>query len=339
MEKKNYNATIDIVKYLCAIMIVDSHVRLINIENSFLFELFRFALYFFHCAFGYYFLKSIKRNDKNIISKNVKRLLPPLLFWIVIYTLLNLYNNVLSGRTSINEFMKLNLISLFINGTGFHLWFMASLIIYVVIATLLYKNNKLKVLYPISIVLYIVGLLESYYVFVGDKLPLISNLINTKFFTTYCRLFMHGLPMFTMGLYISDNDEKLMKIEDNKLIWCSLLLFVLVCAEIVLVLKYVDLKTNICTLFLCLFTFVFFILCLKKPNNQYNELGKVAKYISTFMYYSHPLVRTILVSIMMRVFNVELPMLVNTIIVVIICTIVGYLLKKLNIKFINKLVS
>ena len=156
--------------------------------------------------------------------KNVKRLLPPLLFWMVIYTLLNFYNEVLSGAMTINEFIKLNMISLFINGTGFHLWFMASLILYVVIATMLFRCGRLQILYPVSIVLYIVGLLGSYYVFIGEKIPLIKDLIGIRYFTTYCRLFMHGLPMFTMGLYISENDEKLLKNNNKRLAFleCSI---------------------------------------------------------------------------------------------------------------------
>ena len=320
-------------------MIVDSHVRLINIENSFLFELFRFALYFFHCAFGYYFYKSIRRNDKDIISKNLKRLLPPLLFWIIIYTLLNFYNDVLSGTMSMDDFIRLNLISLFINGTGFHLWFMASLIIYVIIATLLYRNNKLKILYPISIVLYIIGLLGSYYSFIGNTIPLIRDLINYHYFTTYCRLFMHGLPMFTMGLYISDNDERLMNIGNNRLTVISLMLFVLSCSEIIMAIRYGLVKVNICTIFLGLFKFPFFILCLKNPMSGYSKLGKTCKYISTFMYYSHPLFRTIVLSFVMRLFGIDLYPLYATIIVVLLCTMFGYILYRLDNKFINRFVS
>ena len=320
-------------------MIVDSHVRLINIENSFLFELFRFALYFFHCAFGYYFYKSIIRNEKNIISKNVKRLLPPLFFWIVIYTLLNYYNDVLSGSVSMNDFIRLNLISLFINGTGFHLWFMASLIIYVVIAAILYRHEKLKILYPISIVLYIIGLLGSYYAFIGNHIPLIKDLISMEYYTTFCRLFMHGLPMFTMGLYISENDEKLLKTDNKKLVLIIMVLFGLVCVEILYAINNGNFLVNICTIFLCLFTFPFFILCLKNPMSEHSYIGKAAKYISTFMYYSHPLFRTLVLSIMMRVFGIDLYPLYATIIVVLLCTIFGYILYKLNNKFINMFVS
>ena len=339
MEKKNYNVSIDIVKYLCAIMIVDSHVRLINIENSFLFELFRFALYFFHCSFGYYFYKSIIRNDKNIISKNVKRLLPPLLFWMVIYTLLNFYNEVLSGAMTINEFIKLNIISLFINSTGFHLWFMASLIIYVMIATVLFRNNKLKVLYPISIVLYILGLLGSYYAFIGNQIPFVKDLINMKYYTTFCRLFMHGLPLFTMGLYISENDGKLIETDTKMLVFSCIVLFGLACTEILYAINNGNISVNICTVFLCLFTCPFFIMCLKNPLSKYSYMGKTAKYISTFMYYSHPLFRTLVLSIMMRVFGIDLNPLYATVIVVLLCTAFGYILYKLNNKFINRLVS
>ena len=71
-------------------MIVDSHVRLIKLDRSFLFDLFRFALYFFHCAFGYYYMKGLHRNGKEAPVKNLKRLIVPVLFWIVIYTLLKI---------------------------------------------------------------------------------------------------------------------------------------------------------------------------------------------------------------------------------------------------------
>ncbi len=320
-------------------MIVDSHVRLIKLDRSFLFDLFRFALYFFHCSFGYFYMKSLLRNGKEAPAKNLKRLIVPVLFWAVVYTLINIYNEVLSGSMSMADFLKHQLIALFISGTGFHLWFMASLMIYVVLAGFLYQKKKLKVLYPMAIVLYLIGLLGSYYDFIGNRIPLLSAFISSYYFTTWCRLFLHGLPMFTMGLYIAENDKKLMQIDNGKLCLFSAVLAVLSFIEIYLVVRYGNNGTNICSLFLCLLTLPFFILLLKNPMQEQSGLARTLKYISTFMYYSHPLFRTVLASALMRLFGLGLSDLLMSIIVVILCTVFGFILYKLNNKYLNKICS
>lgn len=340
MENKKYIASLDIVKYLCAIMIVDSHVRLINIENSFLFELFRFALYFFHCSFGYFLMKNLKNNNnQNILSKNIKRLVTPLLFWIVIYFFINLYNNVLGGSQTFSEFIKYQFISMFINGVDFHLWFLVALILYTIILCLLNKNNKINVLYPICIVLYIIGLLGSYYYVIGNNIPLLNNLINSKYFTTLCRIILHGLPSFTMGVYIANNDDKFSSIKNNKLIVLSVISFIFILVEIYLVLNYLQIITNICSLSLIIFTFILFILLKNNPMNKHENISKPLKYISTFMYYSHPLYRTVLASLFVRLLGIELNSLYMSIIVVILCSLTGYILYKINNKYLNKVCS
>ena len=339
MENKKYIASIDIFKYFCALMIVDSHVRLINIENSFLFEIFRFALYFFHCSFGYFFMKNLKNNSKDVLIKNIKRLITPLVFWVIIYTLINYYNNVLSGTQGNMEFLKYQIKSMFINGVGFHLWFLAALIIYAIITTYLYNNNKIKVLYPISIVLYTIGLLGSYYYQIGNILPVINKIINMPYFTTLCRLMLHGLPMFTMGVFIANYEDSLENIKSIHLFILVVVFFAVSVVEILFVLKVAKIQTNICSLGLCILTFPLFILLKNNPMNGFSNIAKPLKYISTFMYYSHPLFRTVIASAFMRVLGIDLVGKKMTIIVILACTITGYILYKINNKYLNRICS
>lgn len=339
MENKKYFSSIDIVKYLCAIMIVDSHVRLINIENSFLFDLFRFALYFFSCSYGYFFIKNIKNKKENVLVKSIKRLCTPLMFWIIIYFFINLYNEVLAGNQSFIEFIKYQFISIFINGVGFHLWFLVAIIINSIIVYYSYKNNKLKPLYYVCIVLFIIGLLGSYYYQIGNNIPLINSLINSKYFTTLCRLILHGLPCFVMGVYIEEHDELYSKISNKKLISLSLISLIACLIEIYVVINYTTTITNICSLGLFIFTFIVFILLKNNPTDKYENIAKPLKYISTFMYYSHPLFRTVLASLLMRIFMVELNSLLMSIIVVILCTVFGYILYRIDNKYINRICS
>ena len=339
MENKKYFSSIDIVKYLCAIMIVDSHVRLINIENSFLFDLFRFALYFFPCSYGYFFIKNIKNKKENVLQKSIKRLCIPLLFWAFIYFFINLYNNVLAGNQTFAAFIKYQFISIFINGISFHLWFLVAIILNSTIVYIAYKNKKIKLLYVICIFLYVIGLLGSYYYQIGNSIPIISNLINMKYFATLCRLILHGLPTFVMGVYIEENEEKFSKISNKKLIMFSITTFILCLVEIYCVINYANIKTNISSLGLFIFTFVAFILLKNNPMNKYENIAKPLKYISTFMYYSHPLFRTVLASLLMRLFSIELNSLVMSIVVVVLCTIGGFILYKINNKQINRICS
>lgn len=339
MQKKQYNAAIDIFKYFCAIMIVDSHVRLINIDKSFLFDLFRYALYFFHVSFGYFYMKGLINNSNITIKKNLKRLLTVLVFWMIIYLPINIYNEVLSGKTILSDFVRLQFISLFINGTGFHLWFLASLIIYVLIGGYLYKNNKHRILYPLSLFLYLIGLFGTYYYKLGNSIPLLNTFYNYEYFTTYCRLFLHGLPLFTMGLYISENEEELIKIDNKRLSIYSLVLFILSLIEIYISVNVLCPESNICSLFMYLLSFPLFILFIKTPSQQYSKYGKAMKYISSFMYYSHPLFRTVMASLLMRIFNIDLSMFMMSVLVVLLCTLFGYIFYKIDNKYLNKVLS
>lgn len=340
MENKKYNSAIDIFKYFCAIMIVDSHVRLISIDKSFLFDLFRFALYFFHCAFGFYYFKGLRKDPDNAMIRNIKRLIVPTVFWSGIYLLLNYYNNVMSGQMELIPFIKLQIKSLFINGTGFHLWFMASCMLNVIISGIFYKLGKIKPLYIMSVGLYIIGMFGSYYYpFIGRSIPLFPRIVNHIYFTTVCRLFLHGLPMFMMGIFVSDKEEKCTRIKNGELLIYSLIFFVMSCFEILFVNRYADVPTNICSLFLAMLTFPFFILLLKNPMPQLENIARPAKYISTFMYLSHALFRTVIGSVFMRLFSVEISPLKTTVLVVIGCTVCGYILYKINSKYLNRVFS
>ena len=341
MEKKNYNASIDIFKYFCAIMIVDSHVRLINIERSFLFDLFRFALYFFHCSFGFYYFKGLRKDPDQALIKNVKRLIVPIMFWSGLYLLLNYYNNVLSGEVELIAFIKLQIKSVLVNGTGFHLWFMYSCIFNVLITTFFYKRDRLKTLYYLSVGLYIIGLLGSYYYpFIGRSIPLFPRIVNHKYFTTICRLFLHGLPMFVMGIFISDKEKECTGIKNGELLFYSMVFFVMSCFEILFVNRYyTDVPTNICSLFLAMTTFPFFILLLKNPMLQFEKLARPLKYISTFMYLSHALFRTVIGSVFMRLFEIELSPLKTSALVVLGCTVCGFILYKINNRYLNRVFS
>mgnify|MGYP003314222892 CR=1 FL=1 len=65
--------------------------------------------------------------------------------------------------------------------------------------------------------------------------------------------------------------------------------------------------------------------------NIYSNIAKPLKYISTFMYYSHPLFRTVIASVFMRVLGVDLGGKKMTVIVVFACTITGYVLYALTL--------
>lgn len=338
MENKKYYASIDIFKFLCAIIIADYHIRLLSIEKSFFCELSRFALYFFHCSCGYFYMTGLKRNSKNL-NKNIKRLITPLLFWMSIYFLINIYNEVLIGNKMLNEFMKHQFISLFINGVGFHLWFIAALIVYMIVVSLFYKKKKMKFLYITSIILYIVGLFGSYYYQFGNKIPMLNIIYNFSFFPTIARVFLNGLPLFVMGVYFSENADSVTKVSNSKLILFIFLALSFSIFEIYLMFNYLTVKTNICALGLAILLIPTFIFLINNPMDKYNRISKLLKYLSSFTYYSHPIVNTVAASLLMRVFNVQLDGIYMSILVVILCSIFGYMLYKLDNKHLNRICS
>ena len=165
-ETKNYNG-IDLLKFLCAILVFILHIPPFQGEASEFAKYINFGLQHFVCrvAVPFYFVSSgfflfkkmpLYKLDKEIIKSYCFKILRLLGTWHVL---------------------------LFIGDTG-HLWYLSATVIAIILLSICFHFHiKLGYIYAIACVLYVIGLLgDSYY---GIIAPLENIKILSLFFKGY----------------------------------------------------------------------------------------------------------------------------------------------------------
>ena len=179
---KSRNCSIDIFRYICAIMVIAIHTHPFEDINSGLGYVCtqvipRIAVSFFFAVSGYFYIKKMLSGEK-IFFSYIKRTLQIYIIWSVIYFLLDF----VTKEKSITTFIKDCVISFFVTGSYYHFWYFPALIFSVCVVTLLYKMKGIKLLLPVSILLYIIGCLGCSYYSIGNKIPILGELYSNPHF-------------------------------------------------------------------------------------------------------------------------------------------------------------
>jgi serine/alanine racemase len=191
-DTKNYNG-IDLIKFLCAILVFIIHIPPFHGEVSKFAEYVNFGLQHFACriAVPFYFVSSgfflfkkmpLYELDKDIIKVYCYKILRLLGVWHVL---------------------------LFVGGTG-HLWYLGATVIAIILLSLCFHFRiKLGYIYVIACVLYLIGLFgDSYYGIIAPFQNIaIFNLLfkgyKLAFYTTRNGVFM-GFIFVLMGATFSN---------------------------------------------------------------------------------------------------------------------------------------
>lgn len=123
---------------------------------------------------------------------------------------------------------------LLFNGSYYHLWYMVGIIYSMVLIGLLCKLKLTKMLLPLAVVCYVVGLLGTSYYGVGTRLPVLNLLFDSGWFPSVRRMFLMGFPFTALGWTISEGKLKL-RISDKQLLIVTILTALLFAAEIIAV--------------------------------------------------------------------------------------------------------
>ena len=188
---------IDIFKFICALLVVCIHINIfpnseIQILKGLNFTIkqivSRIAVPFYFTASGFLFFRKVDVNnlDFKLLSKYLVKNLKLYALWTILFFL----------------------------GGNYQLWYMKGLVVATGIIFILLKIGvKPKIIFCISIMLYIVGLLgDSYYGFLSN-FNFLSKLFfyyNKYFSTTRNGVFM-GLPFVAVGLLFAKCNIKLKK--------------------------------------------------------------------------------------------------------------------------------
>ena len=146
------NNSIDIFRYLCALLIVAIHVHPLMQFGSRYNILFvdyftRIGVPFFFVTAGYFYSKKLldgKKPFKNYIIK----LLKIYLFWSAVYAVFSVVKTLSENKFN-GEAAKELILGFLYRGVSEHLWFVPSLVVAICVLTLFNKLNAMKILLPI----------------------------------------------------------------------------------------------------------------------------------------------------------------------------------------------
>lgn len=327
------NCSIDIFRLFCAVLVVVVHTKPLT-EFRYLGDIVtqvfpRIAVPFFLCVSGFYYIKSLMENKK-VLKKQIVKLLKIYVFWSSIYILWDLLHVLVEGKSLIT-FIKSTIINFFVSGSYYHLWYIPALFFCLIISTLFFRFGKLKLLAYSSIFLYVLGLLGCSYFAVGNNIPFIRDLINWEYFNVFRRIVFMSLPFFMQGYFLHVLENKYKSLS-NKALRCGIAVAVAgFLVEILFVVKMGIQKNIIITVFLYVLLLLIMICLLRNPMLKREREAFYAKRLSDLIYFLHPAVIIGLNGIG------NFSPVVLFVLVTVSCITIGWLVIKLDNKWLNQL--
>lgn len=336
-ETKVRNCSIDIFRYVCAIMVIAIHTNPftdINEELGYIFTQIipRIAVPFFFAVAGYFYVQKLEKNQNPFI-KYFRRLLITYVLWSALYFTFEFIAN-----KEIN--LKEVFVHFFFSGSYYHLWFFPALIFSVCLTTFLFKIRLKKIILPLGIVLYIIGCLGCAYFSIFTDLPFLGTLYNYKYFNLIRRVLLMGFPFFSCGYLIYKVKDKILNKVGNKSLFCVLLITIFIWLIEIYVVRNLGWQRSIVITFgLYLMLIVTFLILLKNPLSNYSLLSSKCKTIANFTYYSHPFYMILINFVGQRIFPGYITETMLFVLTTLLTTLSGFIINKINNKFINYLVN
>ena len=296
--KPNYN-NLDILRYICAILIIILHLRPFFHYSKQLDLIFnniitRICVPVFFLVSGY-FIAMKEKSDPNYIKNYIKKTIPMYLVWSIIYIPITMME-VVRYIPKIINYLPSNLpfyilimfipivviIALLYTGVYYHLWYFPALLLSLFILDKWKKKFNVKVLLFIAFILLLFGATETYYGAFSLNIQQLLTYYYKIFFTTRNFLFF-GLFYVVFGYYIGLKQKIYSKFCFEKLVISFLCLII----ETMFLQKIHRMNSNILlsciplTYYLVISTMYLFS---KKNKNDSSNLRELYKYY----YLVHP---------------------------------------------------
>ena len=348
-NKNNLNyKNIDILKYVCAILIIILHLRPFQnfsdeLDLAFNNIITRICVPMFFLITGYFVAKK-EKDSPNYIKNYIKKTIPLYLVWSAIYIPV-IIEYAISNISTINSYVSsitmplyflvpliiviipiVLIIALIYTGVYYHLWYFPALICSLIVLSKWKRKFNIKILLVISFVLLLFGATETYYGALSFNIQRLLSFYYNIFFTTRNFLFF-GLFYVVLGYFMGSKKDIYSKYCFEKLVIC---IFFLIFEAIIL--HDTDrLNSNI--LLSCVpLTYYLFISTIYlsnklKMNFQFRELSK-------YYYFIHPMIIFIISIMFKNIINYPYLSILIVLIITHIISIIIIKLKKENKKLI-----
>ena len=208
---------IDLLKFICAFLVIGIHTRLFQASNVALDKLFyydisNYAVLFFYACTGYFLIA--KQPEKELHTRlmlRCKKVMKLYLVWSIIYLPLTICGWwIEDGGIKYWVGCLRNYIFVGENFYSWTLWYLNGLIFALLLINILLKRFSIKQIFGIGTFAYLVGIglnmLNDHLESLPLSLPRLVNLYFSLFVTTRNGLFQ-SLVFVTLGMLIAEIDQ------------------------------------------------------------------------------------------------------------------------------------
>lgn len=340
----NYD-NLDILKYICSILIVVLHLRpFLNFSDeldlAFNNIITRICVPLFFVITGYFVAKKEKENP-HYIENYIKKTIPLYLIWSLIYipvivaTIVQYLPTINDYLANINIAFPLLILLLIIlipivifvaiiyTGVYYHLWYFPAIIFSLIVLGKWKKKFPLKYLLIISFILLLFGATETYYGVLPVTIKELISFYYNIFFTTRNFLFF-GLFYVVLGYFMGEKEKIYSKYCFEKLIISVFLLIF----EAILLHDTERLNSNI--LLSCIpLVYYLFISTIYITNNTKSTFP--FRNLSKYYYLIHPMIIFILFSL--NIINVDTKPYIQIILTLAMTHLISLIIIKLKKKY------
>lgn len=291
---KNRNLGVDILKFLCAFLVVMIHAPIPGV-SQYTTPIARIAVPIFFMITGYYYSNTVKSGKEN---KQIKKIAILFVVSNIIFIFWELIVDFVKDKSFVSFIEKMTSPETYLNffvfnesPFSFHLWYVGAILYVLLIVKLLNKFDKIKILYYITPLLLLADIVFGKYskVFFGCEFSYI-----------YLRNFIFvGLPNFAIGLFISEHRESIKNFKFTKVL--SIIAMVVFCATSDLE-KYLLVSNKLnaprdqyfSTTLLAMAVFIFFTIAVEFKSGKVSSiLARLGQRYSLLIYIVHPIILTL----------------------------------------------
>ncbi|MFR9239386.1 MAG: acyltransferase family protein [Clostridium baratii] len=279
------NNCMDLSKFILSICIVSIHTKFLN---GYIYPWVRIAVPIFFIFSSYLFFKKIENKSfeeqNNILKGFIIRNLKLYVCWFIILLPITLYvrkyffNGIIQGIYDLFH-------DIFFGSTFLASWYIISSIIAVILIFYLSKVISNRIIFIISVPMYLLGCIATNYSFILLNPSLFTNLFSKIeiIFGVPSNNFMVALIWICIGKIISDNKKKL---NSKKIIFIKLIISLLgLYLEYFILNNILESDANDCYLML-IPTAYFLVLLILNSNIRIKHCRELRK-ISTIVYCMH----------------------------------------------------
>lgn len=336
---KERNCSIDIFRLFCAFGVVSCHAEmlydinpLLDIAVTHIWA--RFTVPIFFTVAGYYYISSLLQGKK-VFGKQLKALIRVYVTWSLIYIGVSLVQNLMFGELDLISFCKEKIFYFFTVGSQYHLWYMVSLIYSLITVTVMYKiagEKGIQITAWIGFIMSMICAFGCVYYPLGSQIPLLNKLYDWKLYQFIAEWLGMGVPYFTLG-YLVYKKENSTKRWSDKMVWSlwagTLVLYLIEVLVIVFGVKYFERPEVLIMVYFL--TGMTMMVLLRNPLPKLEKLARFSKPLSSFVYFAHVLVLSVL-EVVCSLLSLQIHSVLRYVLVMAITLVCGHILAKTNWK-------